>query len=66
MPQGEVVDFDEPAGYGTIRSDAGERYFFHCTAISDGSRTISSGTHVTFDVVPGRRGQWEAARIGPV
>jgi cold shock CspA family protein len=66
MPRGEVVDFDEPAGYGTVRSEAGEQYFFHCTAIGDGSRTIVVGANVTFEVVPGRRGQWEAADINSV
>ena len=40
-----VVDFDEPAGYGTIRSTMpANEFFFHCTAISDGSRTIDLGT----------------------
>lgn len=65
MAQGEVVAFDDPAGYGTIESEAGERYFFHCTSIADGSRTIAVGAPVVFDVVPGPRGQWEAAAINP-
>jgi cold shock CspA family protein len=65
MAEGEVLAFDEPAGYGTIESSTGERYFFHCTAIADGSRTIAVGVPVVFDVVPGRRGRWEAAAVGP-
>jgi cold shock CspA family protein len=65
MARGEVVAFDEPSGYGTVQSEAGEEFFFHCTAIADGSRTIAVGALVTFDVVAGRRGQWEAAAVTP-
>jgi CspA family cold shock protein len=64
MPVGEVVAFDDAAGFGTVRSSDGE-YFFHCTAIADGSRTIAVGTRVFFDVVPGRRGLWEASNVAP-
>jgi cold shock CspA family protein len=65
MAHGTVASFDDPAGYGVVRADDGGEHFFHCTAIADGSRTIEVGTPVTFVVVPGRRGLWEAARISP-
>ncbi|MBW3556052.1 MAG: cold shock domain-containing protein [Actinobacteria bacterium] len=60
---GTVVAFDEHAGYGTVRSDDGQDLFFHCTQIDDGTRTIAVGTRVRFAVVPGQRGQWEAAGV---
>jgi cold shock CspA family protein len=63
MPVGEVVVFDEAAGFGTIRGDDGREHFFHCTAISDGTRTIDVGARVSFEVVAGRRGVWEAAHV---
>lgn len=74
---GLVVEFDDPAGYGLVegrpddpdRSSGGPgsaRWFFHCTAITDGSRSIEVGTPVVFAVAPGRRGQWEAATVRPV
>ena len=63
--QGEVVEFDEDAGYGTVRAASGDEHFFHCTAIADGSRTIDVGAAVDFVVVPGRLGRWEAAELSP-
>jgi cold shock protein len=65
MKTGTVAEFDEPAGYGTIAEDDGPERWFHCTAIADGSRTIEVGTRVCYEVVPGRRGLWEAAAITP-
>ena len=62
--RGVVAAFDEHKGYGTVRAeDDGREYFFHCTQIADGSRTIAVGTPVTFEVVPGHRGRWEAVRL---
>jgi cold shock CspA family protein len=63
---GTVSAFDDAAGYGTITDSAGEDWFFHCTAIADGSRTIAEGVTVAFEVIPGRLGRWEAADIHPV
>ena len=65
MPDGEVVEFDGPKGYGTVRGEDGVDYFFHCTQIADGSRTIAPGALVSFAVVPGRLGRWEAAQVRP-
>jgi cold shock CspA family protein len=64
---GVVAEFDQHAGYGTVRADgSGEELFFHCTAIADGSRTIDLDTAVTFRVVPGHNGRWEAAEVTPL
>lgn len=60
---GVVSEWDEHGGYGTIRADDGRDLFFHCTALVDGSRTTEIGQRVTFEVVPGRLGRWEAAEI---
>lgn len=60
---GTVATFDDPAGYGTVADDDGGEWFFHCTAIADGTRTIATGVAVAFEVVPGRNGRWEAADI---
>lgn len=64
--RGSVASFDDPRGIGTVADEAdGREYFFHCTAIADGTRTIDVGAAVAFEVVPGRRGLWEAADIRP-
>jgi CspA family cold shock protein len=62
---GTVAQFDVEKGYGSVRADDGTVYFFHCTAISGGSRTIDEGRRVTFEVVAGHLGRWEAAEISP-
>jgi cold shock CspA family protein len=61
--QATVAEFDEHRGYGTLRTADGAELFFHCTAITDGSRTVEVGAAVSADVVPGRLGRWEAARV---
>jgi cold shock CspA family protein len=67
MPSGVVAEFDEHKGYGTVREvDGARELFFHCTEIADGSRTIDVGTAVTFEVVAGHLGRWEAISLRPV
>ncbi len=63
--QGRVVEFDEHKGYGWVEADDGRRLFLHCTAIADGSRSVSVGVRVTFDVAPGHLGRWEARGVSP-
>ena len=63
---GEVESFDEHRGDGYVVTDDGDRVWFHCTAIADGSRTIAAGTKVRFAIQPGLPGQWEAAGLRPV
>ncbi len=63
---GAVTEFDEQRGLGVVTADDGTPYPFHCTAIADGTRTIAVGTAVSFDVVPGLQGRWEAAQLAGV
>ncbi|HET6916951.1 MAG TPA: hypothetical protein VFH56_12745 [Acidimicrobiales bacterium] len=61
---GTVVEFDEAVGLGLVdMPGSGGRFRFHCTQIADGSRSIPVGTEVTFVVIPGRGGQWEAGDV---
>ena len=62
MPSGTVTAFDERRGLGTVTA-AGREYPFHSTQLADGTRSVRVGQTVEFRVVPGRRGDWEAAGI---
>ncbi len=62
---GAVTSFEDEKGYGEVTGDDGVTRFFHCTAIADGTRTITVGTPVTFVVAAGHRGRWEAAAVTP-
>jgi CspA family cold shock protein len=60
---GVVMEFDDPRGLGVVVTDGGMQYPFHCANIADGSRRIDVGAAVTWKVVPGRLGTWEAADL---
>jgi cold shock CspA family protein len=59
---GVVTEFDEQRGWGTIESE-GRSLSFHCTQITDGTRTIAVGTPVQFEIRPGHLGTWEAGQV---
>ncbi len=59
---GAVVKYDAQAGHGDVTDGEFVRPF-HCTQIDGGSRTIPISTPVTFDVVAGLPGRWEAVRV---
>lgn len=62
-----VVESFGADGWGMIEapSDGGpaKRYRFHSTAITDGTRSIDVGRLVTFELMPGRQGRWEATQV---
>lgn len=63
---GDVVEFDDPRGLGVVEYGPGRRVGFHCTAITDGSRTIAVGTVVAFVIAAGRLGRLEARYVRPL
>ena len=64
---GRVTSFDPGRGIGTVAQDGtGHVFEFHATAIADGSRTIDEGAAVSFSVVPGHRGRYEARSLVPL
>lgn len=73
LRRGTVSEFDDPAGYGKIvdavdavDAEAGlGPWFFHCSSIADGSRSIAVGTDVTFLLESGHLGRLEARDIRP-
>ena len=57
--------FDEHRGLGEIAAADGTVYPFHCTEITDGTRTIAVGAAVEFEVAAGHLGRWEAVAVAP-
>lgn len=67
MPRrGRVADYDDHKGYGWLDTGDDDRLFFHCTAIADGTRTISVGIEVEYEPVTDPRGKPEAAAVRPI
>lgn len=60
---GVVADFDARRGDGVIVSDAGERFYFHCVEIADGSREVALGARVAGERRVGLRGRDELGAI---
>ena len=60
---GRVLEFDEHRGLGQLEDADGVRRRFHCTEIADGTRTVKVGAVVTFTVIPGPLGGFEAGAI---
>ena len=67
MATGVVKWFNETKGFGFITPDGGgEDLFAHFSAINmPGFKTLKDGQRVSFDVVPGKKGQ-QAANIQAV
>jgi cold shock CspA family protein len=63
---GVVTEFDDQRGLGVVSAEDGSSYRFHCTALSDGTRTVDVGTRVVFVVAAGHGGRDEALAITPV
>lgn len=62
---GVVTSFDDHVGTGTLADDStGRTWWFHCTRIAGGGRTVALGEAVTFLVEPGPTGL-EAVAVAP-
>lgn len=64
--RGFVETFDEHRGDGIIRSDRGERLYFHCVSIADGSRQIDPGAPIEARRRVGHVGRDEAVDVRKV
>lgn len=63
---GVVATFDDHEGAGTLVDDeTGATWWFHCTRIAGGARTIAVGVPVRFRSEPGPTGL-EAVDVSPV
>lgn len=57
---GVVDSYDPDAGLGVVSALSGEQWQFHCTVISNGTRSIEPGAAVRFRVGPAGPGRFEA------
>lgn len=64
--KGRVVEFDDGTGLGELLGVDGQVVPFHCTEVSDGARTVATGTEVTYRLRPGHLGAWEAVEVTPL
>jgi cold shock CspA family protein len=60
---GRIESFDDRRGDGHLTSDDGERFYFHCVDIADGTRSIAIGARVTAERTVGHLGHDEAVSI---
>lgn len=63
--EGVVVAWDDPRGWGVVRTEDGDDLPFHCTSLTDGSRSTEVGRAVRVVAGPGHHGRWEAVRVEP-
>jgi cold shock CspA family protein len=60
---GTVIAFDVDEGIGSVATEKGEVFGFHCTAIAGGERVISVGTAVVFSLRAFHRGELQATDL---
>ena len=57
MPSGSIKRLVRDKGFGFIRDDGGQEWFFHRSAVTDGSfDQLGEGQRVTFDEEPSAKG----------
>jgi hypothetical protein len=60
---GAIESFDDRRGDGVMRSDTGERFYFHCVAITDGTRQIEPGVRAHAERRVGHAGRDEVVAV---
>lgn len=62
--RGTVTGYDDHVGAGVVTGDDGQTWWFHCTRIADGSRSVPVGAVVSFVLSAGPNGI-EAIEVAP-
>jgi CspA family cold shock protein len=63
VARGKVKWFSEEKDYGFIEGEDGEFFVHYTEIVGEGFRTLEEGSEVDFEVVEGRRGRKQAARV---
>ncbi len=65
MPNGTIKRLVRDRGFGFIRDDVGQEWFFHRSAVRDGSfEQLNEGQRVAFEEEPSQKGP-RAANVRP-
>lgn len=57
MPNGTIKRLVRDRGFGFIRDEGGQEWFFHRSAVTDGNfDSLGEGQRVTFDEEPSAKG----------
>ena len=56
MPRGTIKRLVHDRGFGFIRDDAGQEWFFHRSSVAGNFDQLTEGQHVTFDEEPSAKG----------
>jgi len=65
MISGQVTQFDEAKGLGTVTAENGTAYVFHVVEIADGTRSIDVGQAVRFQPLA-KFGSFQACKLRKV
>jgi hypothetical protein len=60
---GHIESFDDRRGDGVLLSDEGERFYFHCVSIADGTRHIENGVRAAGERRVGHVGRDEVVAV---
>lgn len=60
---GYIESFDDRRGDGVLLSDEGERFYFHCVSIANGTRHIETGVRAHGERRVGHVGRDEISAV---
>lgn len=63
---GLIESFDDRRGDGVLLSDDGERFYFHCVSIANGSRHIDPGVRAQGERRVGHVGRDEVVAVAEI
>jgi hypothetical protein len=61
--EGSIESFDDRRGDGVLLSDGGDRFYFHCVSIADGTRHIETGVRAHGERRVGHVGRDEVVAV---
>jgi hypothetical protein len=63
---GYIESFDDRRGDGVLLGDEGERFYFHCVSIANGTRHIETGVRAQGERRVGHVGRDEVSMVAEI